>query len=156
RIWDVESGNCLKALEGHTGIVYSAKFNNSGDKVVSAFADGTVRIWDINELKAIDCYLQRNLPLKQALFLSCACEAQQNGQQLDCKNCPWLLEYYDSLSDCIQRILIETNAVVVSSSLRRRLVHDATEFLNQHRISMIAGAAGGLVGWKLMRGLSRK
>jgi len=113
-------------------------------------------------LNAIDCYLQRDLTLEQALFLICACEAQQNGQQLDCKNCPWLLEYYDSLSDCIQRILIETNAVVVSSSLRRRLVrrrlvHDATEFLNQHRTSMIAGASAvGLAGWLLMKGLSRR
>jgi len=156
RIWDVESGECLRVLEGHTGWGDSAKFNNSGDKVVSASYDGTIRIWDVSELNAIDCYLQRDLTLEQALFLSCAYEAKQNGQLLDCKNCPWLLEYYNSLPDCIQRILIKTNAVFVSFSLRR-LVGNATEFVNQHGTSMIAGASAvGLAGWLLMKELSRK
>jgi len=97
RILDTDL-NCLKVLEGHTYYVHSAEFNNTGDKVVSASLDGTVRIWDISELNAIDRYLQQDLTLEQALFLLCAYEVKQfdlYNQQFD--HCPRLLQYYDSL-----------------------------------------------------------
>ena len=47
RIWDAESGECLKTLEGHTNIVNSAAFSPNGKKIVSASWDSTIKIWDV-------------------------------------------------------------------------------------------------------------
>jgi len=46
RTWDATTGTQLAAL-GHTGIVYTAAFSESGDQVVtSSGGDGHVRVWD--------------------------------------------------------------------------------------------------------------
>jgi len=44
RVWNFE-GHCLATLEGHTRTVHSAKFNNSGDSIVTTSEDKTAIIW---------------------------------------------------------------------------------------------------------------
>ena len=46
RIWDVQTGQLIYILEGHTGIVYSVAFNHDGTKVVTASGDNTAKIWN--------------------------------------------------------------------------------------------------------------
>ena len=46
RIWDAQSGRLLAELEGHKGLISSVAFNRDG-RLVSAGADGTIRIWDL-------------------------------------------------------------------------------------------------------------
>ena len=45
-IWDVESGNRLVELQGHSDSVRSAAFSGDGKLVVTASSDKTARIWD--------------------------------------------------------------------------------------------------------------
>jgi len=45
RIWDSETGVCVRVLEGHNSGVNSAAFNSEGSLVVSSSLDYTVRIW---------------------------------------------------------------------------------------------------------------
>jgi WD40 repeat protein len=45
RIWDIESGKLLAALDGHTGACRTAAFSSDGRWVLTA-GDTTVRVWD--------------------------------------------------------------------------------------------------------------
>lgn len=46
RIWDAESGECLKVLDKQMGEVYSASFSPDGKRIVSAPNGSYFRIWD--------------------------------------------------------------------------------------------------------------
>jgi WD40 repeat protein len=47
-IWSSQDGHTLSTLTGHTGIILSAMFDRSGSRLVTASADGSVRIWNHN------------------------------------------------------------------------------------------------------------
>lgn len=46
RMWDLNTGECLRVLEGHTSLV--GLLGLSPKYFVSAAADGTLRVWDAN------------------------------------------------------------------------------------------------------------
>ena len=45
RLWDVETGACVKTLRGHDGWVQSVCFNPDGRQLASGSDDNTVRFW---------------------------------------------------------------------------------------------------------------
>ena len=67
KLWDVQSGECLKTLKGHTGEVWSIAFSPLGSILASGSQDGTVKLWDIstgeclNTLRAIRPYEAMNI-----------------------------------------------------------------------------------------------
>jgi WD40 repeat protein len=46
RVWDLETGEAIRDLHGHTDWVRDLAFGGS-DRLVSAAQDGTVRVWDV-------------------------------------------------------------------------------------------------------------
>ena len=47
RLWDVETGRCLRVLEGHTGQVDSVAWSADQRRALSGADDKTVRLWDV-------------------------------------------------------------------------------------------------------------
>lgn len=45
-LWNTTNGQRMGTLLGHTGALSSARFLGRGDRIATASADGTVRIWD--------------------------------------------------------------------------------------------------------------
>ena len=48
KIWDVESGQEIYTLKGHTAEIISLQFNSDGDSVLTGSFDETAKIWDVN------------------------------------------------------------------------------------------------------------
>lgn len=46
RLWDVESGDCIRILEGHDILVRCLRFDSK--RIVSGAYDGTIKIWDLH------------------------------------------------------------------------------------------------------------
>jgi small GTP-binding protein len=47
RVWDLETGHCLRVLEGHTGHVWGVALHTSQRHALSGSTDKTVRMWDV-------------------------------------------------------------------------------------------------------------
>jgi WD40 repeat protein len=48
RIWDLDTGACLRVLEGHLNSVESVVVSRNGRRAISASTDGTLRTWDLD------------------------------------------------------------------------------------------------------------
>jgi WD40 repeat protein len=52
-IWDVQQGELVRTLEGHTGLIWGVDWSQEHDLLVSAGADGTVRWWNPQQGKML-------------------------------------------------------------------------------------------------------
>ena len=50
-MWDIESGEELRTLEGHTRSVTGVAVTQDGTKAISASLDNTLKVWDIESIK---------------------------------------------------------------------------------------------------------
>ena len=48
KIWDTNTGECLKNLEGHSNSVNSVAYSPDGTKIISGSDDKTIKIWNAN------------------------------------------------------------------------------------------------------------
>ncbi len=47
KLWDVETGRCLRTFEGHTNLVNAVVMSPDGRYVLSGSSDCTLRLWDV-------------------------------------------------------------------------------------------------------------
>jgi WD40 repeat protein len=47
RVWDVQSGRCVRVLEGHSSFVQDVVVSGDGAAAVTSSYDGTARVWDM-------------------------------------------------------------------------------------------------------------
>lgn len=45
KLWSLQDGACLRTFEGHTASALRATFATAGTQIVSAGADGLVKLW---------------------------------------------------------------------------------------------------------------
>jgi WD40 repeat protein len=53
KLWDHETGDCLRTYTGHQSSVYSIAFSSAGDLIVSGSGDRTVKLWDCHSSTCI-------------------------------------------------------------------------------------------------------
>ncbi|MCH5312188.1 MAG: TIR domain-containing protein [Prevotella sp.] len=58
-IWEVNTKEFFKKLEGHTDRVVDACFSPDGKQIVSASNDGTIRIWNFNSTKCLQLFNEK-------------------------------------------------------------------------------------------------
>jgi len=56
RLWDLESGECLRTLEGHRSSVSSVSASPDGRRAVSGSWDRTLRLWDLESGECLAVY----------------------------------------------------------------------------------------------------
>jgi WD40 repeat protein len=49
RTWDIQTGQCLQTLSGHTAMIIALDFSPDGQWLVSGSYDHTVRLWNVKE-----------------------------------------------------------------------------------------------------------
>src|ERR1019366_7280787 len=52
-LWDIDSGECVRVLEGHTSVVMAITLSTSQRRALSASYDRTVRLWDLETGKCL-------------------------------------------------------------------------------------------------------
>ncbi len=53
RLWDVETGECLHTLLGHTAEIVSLDFDTQGQRIITGSFDNTVKVWDVRNGRCI-------------------------------------------------------------------------------------------------------
>ena len=47
KMWDLQTGEALRTLEGHSGSVYAVAVTPDGKRAISASDDKTLKVWDL-------------------------------------------------------------------------------------------------------------
>jgi WD40 repeat protein len=54
KLWDIETGECLRLFSGHSYPVVSLVFTPNGDRMISGSSDRTIKIWDVSTGKCLE------------------------------------------------------------------------------------------------------
>ena len=57
RLWDVQTGDCVRIFQGHAGTVHALAFSPDGRMLASGAEDGVVILWDIAASRKIKSLL---------------------------------------------------------------------------------------------------
>ena len=66
KLWDIDNGELIQTLEGHTEGVSDIAWSHDGDYLASASDDKTICIWSIEEVR-IALRLPTSVPLSNLL-----------------------------------------------------------------------------------------
>jgi WD40 repeat protein len=67
-VWDLESGACLRTLEGHSSSVWSVIVTGDGRRAVSGSEDKTLRVWNVEGGGCLGVFVANAPVLAVAIF----------------------------------------------------------------------------------------
>jgi WD40 repeat protein len=56
KLWDLQTGQSIPPLRGHTGQLTAIAFHSDNQRVISASLDGSVKVWDISTGKILNSF----------------------------------------------------------------------------------------------------
>jgi WD40 repeat protein len=62
RVWDLETGECLRVLRGHNAAAHSVCLSPDGRQVLSAAGDLTLRLWDVATGRCLRTFTPHAVP----------------------------------------------------------------------------------------------
>src|SRR5262249_58176216 len=68
-IWDFRTGKKLRALQGHTGVVWNLAFSPDGKWLASGSEDQTTKLWDLERGKLLATLPGRGADVEKVAFL---------------------------------------------------------------------------------------
>jgi len=68
RLWNAETGRCLRTLVGHIKRVWIVVFSPQGDQVVSGSEDGLVRVWDVGTGECLHILIGHTKKVTDVIF----------------------------------------------------------------------------------------
>ncbi|OGT92582.1 MAG: hypothetical protein A2286_12015 [Gammaproteobacteria bacterium RIFOXYA12_FULL_61_12] len=68
KIWDVESGECLKTFDQHQGTIWSVTFSPGGGRLASSSSDKTVKLWDVESGECLQTFDQHQGRVNSVTF----------------------------------------------------------------------------------------
>lgn len=70
QIWDVETGEMLRSLQGHTAAVLDIRVTDDGRRAFTSALDGTVRAWDLTQGTELYSIPAQRSPFSTGIHLS--------------------------------------------------------------------------------------
>jgi WD40 repeat protein len=68
RLWDVQTGQVLQRLSGHTAYLYAVAFSPDGKLALTSSADNTARLWDLQTGRELRRFIGHEGPVEWAAF----------------------------------------------------------------------------------------
>lgn len=106
RIWDVDTGECLKVLEGHTSKVTCVSFNYDNTKIITGSYDKTCKIWDVDTCECLYTLIGHTEGITSVCFSPDNTKIITGSFDKTCKI--WSSEY-----DILNTILVDTSIHIV-------------------------------------------
>ncbi|WP_414621445.1 eIF2A-related protein [Calothrix sp. CCY 0018] len=68
KLWDAQTGNSLKALQGHTAPIWSIAWHPDGQILASGSDDQTIRLWDVNTGNCVSIFPDQTYAVSAVSF----------------------------------------------------------------------------------------
>lgn len=68
KIWDIDTGNCLKTLSGQSSTIGSIKYSEDGRRIISGNSEGTIEYWDARNGHLLKTIIGRSVQILSAVF----------------------------------------------------------------------------------------
>jgi WD40 repeat protein len=68
KLWNWQTGRCLKTLQGHSSWVWSVAFHPQGQRLASGSYDRTVKLWDVEAGKCVHTLEEHTAPVVSVAF----------------------------------------------------------------------------------------
>ena len=113
RLWEIDSGQCLRVFEGHSDAVTSVAFSTDGKRALSGAYDSSVRLWEIDSGQCLRVFEGHSDAVNSVAFstdgkraLSGASDSSVRLWEIDSGQC---LRVFEGHSDAVNSVAFSTD-----------------------------------------------